>query len=57
MGMLLRRHKAAQEEPTAEAVEAVEDTSEKVEAVAEEPTFEAASKKTGKTKKKDEADE
>ena len=33
--MLLRRHKAAQEEPTVEA----------------------ASKKTGKTKKKDEADE
>ena len=57
--MLLRRHKAAQEEPTAEAVEAVEYTSEKVEAVAEEPTAvaEAASKKTGKTKKKDEADE
>lgn len=55
--MLLKRHKAAQEEPTAEAVEAVEDTSEKVEAVAEEPTVEAASKKTGKTKKKDEADE
>ncbi len=57
MGMLLRRHKAAHEEPTAEAVEAVEDTSEKVEAVAEEPTAEAASKKTGKTQKKDEADE
>lgn len=57
--MLLRRHKAAQEEPTAEAVEAVEYTSEKVEAVAEEPTAEAeaASKKTGKDKKKDEADE
>jgi len=57
VGMLLRRHKAAQEEPTVEAVETVEDTSEKVEAVAEEPTVEAASKKTGKTKKKDEADE
>ena len=57
MGMLLRRHKAAHEEPTAEAVEAVEDMSEKVEAVAEEPTAEAASKKTGKTQKKDEADE
>lgn len=55
--MLLRRHKVAQEEPKAEAVEAVGDTSEKVEAVAEEPKAEAASKKTGKAKKKDESDE